>query len=88
MPIPGAAWPWATFGVNLVGGLLMVRIGIDRALAAARARWLDEEDNRSAGFARLASFGDDYEILFTAPASRRSRNSRCALASKARRSAP
>lgn len=24
---PGAAWPWATFGVNLVGGLLMGLLG-------------------------------------------------------------
>ncbi len=37
---------------------------------AARA-WLQKEDEPEAGLARLASFGDDYEILFTAPASRR-----------------
>lgn len=37
---------------------------------AARA-WLEKEEDQDAAVAELASFGDDYEILFTAPASRR-----------------
>lgn len=37
---------------------------------AARA-WLEAQDDRDAAIADLASMGDDYEILFAAPAARR-----------------
>lgn len=40
-------------------------------LSDAARSWLQKEADSDAAFARLASFGDDYEILFTAPASRR-----------------
>lgn len=40
-------------------------------LSAAAAAWLAKADAADAAFARLATFGDDYEILFTAPSSRR-----------------
>lgn len=40
-------------------------------LSDAARSWLQKEENSDAAFARLASLGDDYEILFTAPASRR-----------------
>lgn len=51
-----------------------LRIEIDAGaipLSAAAARWLARQDDPGAGVARLASFGDDYEILFAAPPSRR-----------------
>lgn len=40
-------------------------------LSDAARSWLQKEDDPDAALARLVSFGDDYEILFTAPASRR-----------------
>ena len=40
-------------------------------LSDAAQSWVRGEENADAAIARLASFGDDYEILFTAPASRR-----------------
>jgi thiamine-monophosphate kinase len=40
-------------------------------LSEAASAWLEKEEDRDAAFADIASFGDDYEILFTAPASRR-----------------
>lgn len=40
-------------------------------LSEAARSWMQNEDDSNAAIARLASFGDDYEILFTAPASRR-----------------
>lgn len=40
-------------------------------LSEAASAWLEKEEDRDAAFAEIASFGDDYEILFTAPASRR-----------------
>jgi thiamine-monophosphate kinase len=40
-------------------------------LSPAARRWLDAESDQSAAYGRLASFGDDYEILFAAPPARR-----------------
>jgi len=40
-------------------------------LSEAARSWLEEQKSTDAAFAELASFGDDYEILFTAPTSRR-----------------
>jgi thiamine-monophosphate kinase len=40
-------------------------------LSEAARFWLDRQEDRGAAFARLASSGDDYEIFFTAPPSRR-----------------
>jgi len=40
-------------------------------LSTAAAAWLDAMSDRSESFAALATFGDDYEILFTAPQSMR-----------------
>ncbi len=40
-------------------------------MSDAARQWLDKQDNRDASIARLAASGDDYEILFTAPAARR-----------------
>lgn len=40
-------------------------------LSDAARSWLDREEQRSGALAVLATSGDDYEILFTAPASRR-----------------
>ncbi len=40
-------------------------------LSEAAADWLARQDDEDAGLARLATSGDDYEILFTAPPSRR-----------------
>lgn len=40
-------------------------------LSEAAKIWLSKEEDADAAIARLASFGDDYEILFTAPPSRR-----------------
>ncbi len=40
-------------------------------LSDAAKAWLEKQDEQDAAFADIASFGDDYEILFTAPASRR-----------------
>lgn len=40
-------------------------------LSEAAGLWLAKQADRNASLAALASFGDDYEILFTAPASMR-----------------
>ena len=40
-------------------------------LSPAALAWLDQCSNRNAALCDLAGMGDDYEILFTAPASRR-----------------
>ena len=40
-------------------------------LSEAARSWVDEQKSADAAFAELAAFGDDYEILFTAPTSRR-----------------
>ena len=40
-------------------------------LSEAAQSWLEEQKSADAAFAELAGFGDDYEILFTAPTSRR-----------------
>ncbi|MBI1394208.1 MAG: thiamine-phosphate kinase [Alphaproteobacteria bacterium] len=51
-----------------------VAIDLDAAripLSAAAAEWRDGEGDPAAAIAYLASAGDDYEILFTAPATRR-----------------
>ena len=40
-------------------------------LSAPAAQWLGARDDADAAIADLASCGDDYEILFTAPAARR-----------------
>ena len=40
-------------------------------LSSAASRWAAAQDDSNAAIADLASFGDDYEILFTAPASMR-----------------
>ncbi len=40
-------------------------------LSPAARTWLDAQDERGAAIADLASLGDDYEILFTAPQARR-----------------
>lgn len=49
-----------------------VEIGAEKIpLSAAGRAWLDHQEDRNAALADIASMGDDYEILFTAPASRR-----------------
>ncbi len=49
-----------------------IDIGADRIpLSAAAGAWLDQQQDREAAIARLAGAGDDYELLFTAPPSRR-----------------
>jgi thiamine-monophosphate kinase len=40
-------------------------------LSGAAARWLEAQGDKRAAYGRLCSFGDDYEILFAAPPSRR-----------------
>lgn len=40
-------------------------------LSTAARTWLDSQEERDAAIAELAGMGDDYEILFTAPQSRR-----------------
>lgn len=40
-------------------------------LSDAAQSWIEKADDADAALAQLASFGDDYEILFTAPATRR-----------------
>jgi len=40
-------------------------------LSAAANRWLAAEPDKNAAYGRLTAFGDDYEILFAAPQSRR-----------------
>ncbi len=40
-------------------------------ISSAARVWLDAQTNRNAAIADLAGMGDDYEILFTAPQSRR-----------------
>ncbi|MEK7266690.1 MAG: thiamine-phosphate kinase, partial [Pseudomonadota bacterium] len=40
-------------------------------LSEAAQSWLSKAPEADAAIAQIASFGDDYEILFTAPASRR-----------------
>lgn len=40
-------------------------------LSEAAARWVEKQEDREGSIADLASFGDDYEILFTAPPARR-----------------
>ncbi|NWG91330.1 MAG: thiamine-phosphate kinase [Parvularculaceae bacterium] len=40
-------------------------------LSEAARFWLDRQEDREAAVARLASSGDDYEIFFSAPSSRR-----------------
>ena len=51
-----------------------VAIDIEAAklpLSAAARAWLDKQEDANAAFGDIASFGDDYEILFTAPPARR-----------------
>lgn len=51
-----------------------LRIDIDAGaipLSAPAARWLQRQADPDEALGRLASFGDDYEILFAAPPSRR-----------------
>lgn len=49
-----------------------LEISAERVPLSAPARaWLDSQDDRNAALADLAGMGDDYEILFTAPPSRR-----------------
>lgn len=46
---------------------LGLSLDLDRMpLSAAASRWLDGQDDRADGLRRLASFGDDYEIVCTA----------------------
>ena len=40
-------------------------------LSQPAARWVERQADRNEALARLATFGDDYEILFAAPPSRR-----------------
>lgn len=54
--------------------LAKLRIEIDAAaipLSTAAVRWLEKQEDREAALAKIASFGDDYEILFAAPPARR-----------------
>lgn len=51
-----------------------LRVEIDAAsipLSDATARWLARQEDKNAGYGRIASSGDDYEILFAAPPTRR-----------------
>jgi thiamine-monophosphate kinase len=46
---------------------LGLRLELDRIpLSAAARRWLDGQSDRAEGLRRLASFGDDYEVVCTA----------------------
>jgi len=48
---------------------LGLRLDLDRLpLSAGARKWLDAQPDRAAALGRLASFGDDYEIVCTAPA--------------------
>lgn len=40
-------------------------------LSPAAAMWLSKQEDKSEAFGKLATFGDDYEILFAAPQARR-----------------
>jgi len=49
---------------------LGLRLDLDRLpLSAGARKWLDAQSDRAAALRRLASFGDDYEIVCTAPTS-------------------
>lgn len=49
-----------------------IDIAADRIpLSEAAKAWLAKQEDADSAIARLCSFGDDYEILFTAPAQRR-----------------
>lgn len=80
----GALLGLATASIDISDGLLadalhiaeQSSVAIDISaekipLSPPAARWLDGEEDRGASMAQIASFGDDYEILFTAPAARR-----------------
>ncbi len=84
--IGGALAGLATAAVDVSDGLIADCLHIleasDRDLKAvlraevlpisdAAAGWVARQDDQDAAFAALATFGDDYEILFTAPPSRR-----------------
>lgn len=74
----------ATASIDVSDGLLADACHIARAsgvqidlaaeklpLSDAARAWLAAQEDADGGAARLATFGDDYEILFTAPPSRR-----------------
>lgn len=76
----GAIAGLASAGLDVSDGLLAdagrlaaasdVRLTIDAErvpLSAAASAWRDAQKNARYAIAKLASFGDDYEILFTAP---------------------
>lgn len=49
-----------------------IEISADKIpVSEAASAWIGKQEDASAAFAALSSFGDDYEILFTAPAARR-----------------
>lgn len=56
-----------------VSGVAISIDPVDVPLSAAAASWLEREADRRAALAVLLNGGDDYEILFTAPPSRRVR---------------
>ena len=52
-------------------GVALEMIAAKIPLSAHASQWLGAQENLDAAIADLASSGDDYEILFTAPAARR-----------------
>lgn len=57
-----------------LAALAKLRVEIEASaipLSPAVSRWLGKREDRRAALARIASSGDDYEILFAAPPSRR-----------------
>lgn len=77
----GALAGYASAAIDVSDGLIADAGHIARASGCALSitaeliplseqarRWLNDQDDRSAAYGELASSGDDYEILFTAPA--------------------
>lgn len=55
----------------LASGVSVELVAEKIPLSEATSRWLEKQEDRNAAFATIGAFGDDYEILFTAPPARR-----------------